>query len=83
MDAAWRSRRPNPALQLTRAARSALQERVHFENQYQRIEAVPRREQLNANPLGGDHQSERQMRSTEYGTIATDNSQHQLLNSTG
>jgi hypothetical protein len=51
MDAAWRSRRPRAALQLTRVARVALQDRVHFENRFQldmhsdlwvrRLKAVP------------------------------------------
>jgi len=40
-------------LQLTRAASGALEDRVHFENQYRPIEPVPRRGQLNARPLGG------------------------------
>ncbi len=44
--------RPNTALQLTRAARGALQDHRHFENQYRLTEALPRRGQLNARPLG-------------------------------
>jgi len=44
---------PNMALQLTRAARGALRDQGHFENQYRLIEAFPRRGQLNAKPLDG------------------------------
>jgi hypothetical protein len=40
------------ALQLTRAARGALQDRRHFENQKRLIDAFSRRGQLNAKPLG-------------------------------
>jgi uncharacterized protein YijF (DUF1287 family) len=42
---------------LTRAARGDLQDRWHFENQERLIEAVLRREQLNAKPLGAHHRA--------------------------